>query len=61
MTDDIKRKRGRPTVPDPRNHSIAVALSSREYQAMFRLAKREEKSMSAAVRDRALARNKPSD
>ena len=60
MPDD-KPKRGRPAVTDPRRHSITVMLSSREYQAVFRLAKREDKSMSAAVRDRALRRIKPTD
>ena len=60
MADD-KPKRGRPTVTDPRRHSITVMLSSQEYQRMYRLAKRDEKSLSAAVRDRALARIKPTD
>jgi hypothetical protein len=58
---DEKPKRGRPALDDPRIHSITVALSSREYQRMFEMAKREEKSMSAALRERALRRNKTTD
>ena len=46
---------------DPRRHAITVMLSSQEYQRLYRLAQRDEKSLSAAVRDRALRRIKPID
>ncbi len=49
-------KGGRPRLPDPRRCSITIALSSKEYQRLLALAKRDEKPLSAAVRDRALRR-----
>ena len=63
MPDDAKRKRGRPLVAEPRNHSITVWFTSKEYQAVYRESKRNELPMSSAVRERALRRagNKPTE
>jgi hypothetical protein len=57
MTDDTKRP-GRPKADDPRVIAVTAWLSSKEYQHLLDIAKRDEQALSATLRE-ALMSHRP--